>query len=319
MVERGLVCGVSSCRCAPVIAGMLVMAGALVTAFIVLCVPCSAFASERQLTGAFVLFADCPLSNPAVRKCFVDETTSGAFTLGKRTVPIDKTITVRGGMTSPNPETREGMILPAEDGKTLSSTGLSVPGGLLGILDTRYLPGSLRGALDETIDDGITAVTLTAQLAQPANPGEISEYNLLIEKRIALRLPLKVKLGNPFLGENCYIGSSASPIMLNLTTGSTNPPSPEEPIHGSSGELNLFEEAEIAVLTGTSLVDNTFTAPSANGCGGSSSTVVDAAIDAQLGLPSPAGENTAILTGNIDVAGVVAVRERVLDAAVGTG
>ena len=52
-------------------------------------------------------------------------------------------------------------------------------------------------------------------------------------KGAAVTLPLKVKLSNEMLGEECYIGSDAEPIVLHLTTGETAPPAGTEPIRGS--------------------------------------------------------------------------------------
>ncbi len=45
-----------------------------------------AMATEHHPTGAFAPFADCPLSNSAVTACIVADTTSGEFTVGKKTV-----------------------------------------------------------------------------------------------------------------------------------------------------------------------------------------------------------------------------------------
>jgi hypothetical protein len=269
----------------------------------------SVFAAERRLEGEFEQFWDCPLSNTLVRKCFVDETTSGVLTIGKKAVPIVNTITVRGGMTRAAPETREETIVAAEDGQTMSKTALGVPGGLLGIVSAGSLPASLRETFDRYVKEGVTGVTLTAELAQPASPGNVSEFDLLLEEETAMRLALKVKLSNPFLGNDCYIGSSSAPIILNLTTGFTSPLAPNKPIQGTSGTLRGFDEDEIVELNGTTFVDNTFTAPAASGCGGSSSAIVDAALDAQLGLPAATGRNTAILVGKLTVASELAVEK----------
>ncbi len=67
----------------------------------------SSLATVHHPTGKFAPFADCPLSNPEVPLCTVATTTSGEFTIGKRTVPINKTITLQGGLV-PIPETRRG-------------------------------------------------------------------------------------------------------------------------------------------------------------------------------------------------------------------
>jgi hypothetical protein len=60
-------------------------------------------------------------------------------------------------------------------------------------------------------------------------------------------------------------------------------------------------------------VNNSFAAPEAEGCGsqilfGLFTGIIDSAVDSQLGLPSTAGHNTAILNGNEEIAVAEAVR-----------
>lgn len=259
----------------------------------------SAFATEHHPTKDFTPFADCPLSNPAVEICLVANTTSGEFTLGTRTVPISGTITLQGGFHETN--TGAEAFIGAEDGNTLSKTELAVPGGLLGIVAPEFLPKWLQAIINKLVSEGLAGVTATTELAKPASDVGINTNNLLAEKGVALTLPVKVKLSNTLLGGECYIGSSSSPIYLNLTTGTTAPPekgTPNTPIKGSTGPISFEEEFTIAVLSESSLVDNAFSAPAASGCGGLLSFLIDPAIDAELALPSPAGYNTAILNGS---------------------
>jgi hypothetical protein len=65
------------------------------------------------------------------------------------------------------------------------------------------------------------------------------------------------------------------------------------PISGASGKAEVLEEGGIVKYHGTTLVDNAWSAPAASGCGGILSFLVDPIINAQLGLPSAAGHNTA--------------------------
>jgi hypothetical protein len=62
-----------------------------------------------------------------------------------------------------------------------------------------------------TFQNGLTGVTATTELAAPASDTVLNEANLFQRKGIALSLPIKVKLSNPFLGSNCYIGSTPIP------------------------------------------------------------------------------------------------------------
>jgi hypothetical protein len=266
-----------------------------------------AWASANRPTGAYALFAGCPLGSDA-NLCMVSDVTGGEVVVGKKLVPISKTIELQGGL---NTETETGEIefVGAEEGDTLAKVALPVPGGLLSLLTPALLPGVLQESVESVIHGGMSAVTATLELAQPAADIELSASNLLDREATALQLPVKVRLGNPFLGSNCYIGSEADPIVLNLTTGTTSPPSPNKPIKGGWRTLGILEGASIITLGGTVLVDNAWASPAASGCGGAFSSVVDAVIDAQLGLPSRAGHNTAILrAGTLELAAAEAVR-----------
>jgi hypothetical protein len=286
---------------------MLVVAVALMVPAATLGLASPALATEHHPKGAFAPFADCPLSNSSVTQCIVASTTSGEFTVGKKTVPINKTITLQGG-TIENPETGELTFVGAEDGNTLSKTALTVPGGLLGIQAPKTWPKELQEKFNKFINEGLTGVTETTELAKPASAIKLSVQNLLFEEGVALQLPVKIKLSNPFLGSSCYVGSESNPIILNLTTGTTSPPAPNKPIKGSAGELKIEEEGALVVLTGGSLVDNAFAAPGATGCGGFFSFFVDPLVDSILGVPASAGHNTAILTGKLEQAAAAAVK-----------
>ena len=124
-----------------------------------------------------------------------------------------------------------------------------------------------------------------------------------------MQLPVKVHLENPFLGSECYVGSSSNPLIWNLTTGTTNPPAPNKPITGSTGVAEFLEEGSILALKGAKLVDNKWSAPGATGCGGFLvELILDPIINSASGLPAAAGRNTAILNNTINVASAFAVR-----------
>ena len=56
-------------------------------------------------------------------------------------------------------------------------------------------------------------------------------------------------------------------------------------------------------------MDNAWAAPGSHGCGGPLvESIVDAAVNAELGLPSAAGHNTAILNGKLEIADAGAVK-----------
>lgn len=277
----------------------LFLAGALLLAMLV--PTSSALAAPHHPTGEFVNFGDCPLSNPSVNFCTFSENTSGEFKVGKKTVPLVNPQILQGGLIL-NLETFESQFVAAEDGNTLSKTAQPVPGGLLGITAPTWWPLFLQNLFNETINNGFTGVTATVELAKPASNIKLSLLNLLFQNGTALSLPAKVKLGNPFLGSNCYIGSSTNPITINFTSGTTSPPPPNKPISGSVGTVTENEAHTKSVISGGRLVDNAFAAPGANGCGGLFSFLIDPFVNEIVGVPSPAGTNSAILEGKIELA-----------------
>jgi hypothetical protein len=264
-----------------------------------------ALATTHHPKGEFAPFADCPLSVAGLSGCVLAETNNGSFTVGKRTVPINKVITLQGGFKEHAGVTE---FFGAEDGNTLSKVPLTVPGGLLNIIAPEYLPKWLQEILNNFVNEGITGVTATTEIAGPASQIGLNVRNLILREGTALSLPTKIKLSNTFLGSSCYVGSNAHPIVINFTTGTTEPPEPNKPISGFPGEFESNETGTLLTLKGGRLVNNTFAAPGAEGCGGLLSFLIDPAVNAELGLPSAAGTNTAILEGTLSTAVAEAVK-----------
>ncbi len=259
--------------------------------------------SASAHSGEFAKFNFCPSTNPEVFKCVYSVTNGGKIVLGKKTTPIVNPVTLQGGYSATNREKhRISKFFAATNGITLSQTKQPVPGGLLGIVPPEGSPPLVKLLSKFFFENKITGVEAILELAKPATEIEISEFNLLAEEGLALKLPVKVRLENPFLGSKCYVGSSTSPIIWNLTTGETTTVAPNSPIKGTSGLATLKEEAQIAELTGNVLVENDWSAPEATGCGGVLSFLVDPIINLELGLPAKAGENTAVLENTIDIA-----------------
>jgi hypothetical protein len=265
-----------------------------------------ALATEHHPKGDFAPFADCPLSNPATNLCIHAETQSGEFVVGKKSVPISKTVTLQGGAHETGPETQE--FIGAEDGNTLSKTPQNVPGGLASLINCNEIGLLLeRIACEAVFENGATGVTATTELAAPASAIGISLQNLVEGEGTALSLPVKVKLDNPLLGSSCYIGSNTSPIVIDLTTGTTSPPPPNTPIKGAKGHAEFKDEFNLVIVRENSLVNNSFAAPGAKGCGGLFSFLLDPIINGKLGLPAASGHNTAILNGTLEDANAPAV------------
>lgn len=282
--------------------------GALVagvaTAIGALAVAPGAFAHE----GEFAQFNRCPSTNQQVQKCLHSVTESGEVILGSKTVPITNPVTLQGGYSEPNGEGISSFV-GATNGETLSRAPQNVPGGLLGIVPPEQSPWLVKLLSRFFFENNLTGVDSTLELSRPASQIQISERNLLFRQGVALSLPVKVHLENPFLGRNCYVGSSSSPIDWQLTTGTTSPPAPNEPIKGKVGTFEPKAEGFILQISGNELVDNAWSAPGAQGCGGILSFLVDPVVNLISGFPSAAGNNKAVLANTLDIALAGAVNE----------
>ncbi len=252
-------------------------------------------------SGIYARFNQCPSTNPSVFKCLQSVTRGGKVVLGKKTVPIVNPVTLQGGVSKGKfNETTEEVtesFFAAVNGETLSKTPQPVPGGLSGLVNCKEISlGILRASCESVFENHLTGVNATLELARPASEIVVSEQNLAFEEGRALLLPVKVHLENPLLGSGCYVGSSSSPILWNLTTGTTKPPAGTAPLTGSAGELNFLEEGQVTEFANAKLVDNTWAAPGASGCGGFLvEYVLDPIINASVGVPSAAGKNQAVL------------------------
>jgi len=265
--------------------------------------------AQAKLTGNYTKFAQCPYTNEELNKCVYSVTESGEVILGNKVVPITKQVILQGGFGEAIEE-KEGAefskFYAATNGITLSKAPQSVPGGLLGIIPEASQPALVKALIKFFFENSLTGVNSTLELAKPASEIRVSENNLAGEIGTAMQLPVKVHLENPFLGKNCFVGSSTTPIIWKLSTGETNPPAPNTKIKGSAGEIEFLEEGRILVAKNNKLVDNAWSAPAASGCGGILSFLVTPIINAQLGTTT-AGHNTAILKGTLNVASALAV------------
>ncbi len=229
--------------------------------------------------GEFAVFNDCPLGTAGVNWCVYSKTTGGELVFGTMSVPIVNPIVLQGGLKVTG---TEETFVNTTEGETLSKTAEEVPGGF-----------------------EKTTVTATLELVGTV---ALSRKNLSAGEGTAIKLPVRVHLKNMFLGESCFIGSSTSPITLNLTTGTTSPPLPNKPIKGSKGTFESKEEGTLEVFKGDSLVENAFSVPGAKGCGGINEFLIDPIIDSKYGLPSAAGHSSAIMNGNSKFATAEAVK-----------
>lgn len=219
-------------------------------------------------------FAGCPTpeESSTIVGCVHAEVTGGHFQMGNKDVPITNPITVSGGVEQGS----VGFAYNSNGG--MSKSPQKVPGGVIGLTGLTWLLEFL----------GSEALTLYA-VTELAGTPTLSPT--------AISLPIKVHLINGVLGNNCYVGSSSNPIDLNLITGTTSPPPPNEPISGSGPTFKLNPELRITTLEGT-YVDNSFSAPGASGCKlvlfGFIPISINGLVNSASGLPAAAGTNETI-------------------------
>ncbi len=245
-----------------------------------------AFGAQKINKADFARFVDCPI--PAADACAYDETLSGEFKMGTRTVPIVNPVVLQGGFAGFMLTTTEllPMIGPRFGAEAVSKTSQPVPGGLTGL--TELIGGP---------------VNATAELAGPVSGIKLAPWLLNSRKGVGIEFPIKVHLENPTLGPNCYVGSDSDPIMLDLTDGVTEPPPFVKPIEGKKGTLTGFDKGRITEFVDNTVVDNTFAVPAATDCGLTPLLVpvITPLVNLISGLPSPPGQNKAELTGNLYV------------------
>ncbi|MFB4304398.1 hypothetical protein [Actinomadura sp. NTSP31] len=211
-------------------------------------------------------FDDCPPADrlpagydPTFSMCSVTVIGGGRLKIGS----IDQTITQPIKMTWANgydPVTLESWAVFGP----MRAEPQRVKGGVLGVDGSDFIP----------------LLQISAQPQLAADP------ELAPEGAIALRLKLKIKTINPLLGDTCFIGGDSDPIVLNLTYTTTDPPPPNKPITGTGPH-----DAGDGVIASTP-VDNAFAVPKSSGCGWNG--ILNGIADFRAGLPSAAGNNTAI-------------------------
>src|SRR3954454_17860137 len=160
--------------------------------------------AQAKLTGNYTKFVQCPYANLEVKKCIYSVTESGEGVLGSKKVPLVNPVVLQG-CYGESIEEKEGAefskFYSASNGLTLSKTPQPVPGGLAGLVNCKEIKEIiLRISCELALENGVTGVNSTLELARPASEVRISENNLAGEVGTALRMPVKFHLENPFLG-----------------------------------------------------------------------------------------------------------------------
>jgi hypothetical protein len=254
--------------------------------------------------GIYKPFTNCPLNNPVMHEsvglaaCVAGGVGAGSITIGNIVTTVVQPVNVQFGFFTVPPGVN---WYPAPAMPPLA--------GPSAILSTKpdLIPESLTTALgcpssDATVENMCQQAQARGgnynrvyALAQEA--GQITNFNIFTWTQ-----PLKFKLINPLLGNNCYIGSDETPVVVNPSLsvapgGSlfiTYDPNPT--VHPDTFVLG-FTVAEAS--------DTTFSAPGVTGCGPSGGVFnvpVDEAIDTSSGLPAASGVNSLTLYGSFEIA-----------------
>ncbi|HTZ64262.1 MAG TPA: hypothetical protein VMB51_09165 [Solirubrobacteraceae bacterium] len=232
-------------------------------------------------------------------------------------MPITKQIELQGAFTEPlgktSQEHRENQrlapVIPPEDGAPpIIPAAEKVPGEVLGNVTEAEMnefnwPQGLRSSYKLAQKHHWFKEGKTTEVIEPAGKDldYSSEYNILSEEGPGIIANVQIQGKNLWLesiGGNCQIGSEADPITQTLTTGETESPVTHEVMKGTAGLAQLWDEAQIASLTGVVLVDNTYVVPGAEKCGGPSyEAYVDPVVNKAFGLPAEAGASKTELVG----------------------
>ncbi|MFD6359990.1 hypothetical protein ACFWFX_09060 [Streptomyces roseolus] len=255
----------------------------------------TATAATPVLNGGWAPSTRCPVdAAPMISadgldtspQCVVSYSLSGSIKLGNTTVPTGKT-NLQIGVVQ-NADGTNSVVAPA--GGALIADSATVPGGLMGLMcpsDIPFVTDICRKLSDANLNK------ITATMESVGTPSEFDQIAGVLTDQPIVTIPVRIRLQNPFLGDNCYIGSKSNPILLrpkNLTA----------PGFGATrfdGDGTAAEEGEMSRLDllGATQYDDGFSVPGASGCGLGWFGIIDAAVNLKTGLPSGAGKNKLLL------------------------
>lgn len=247
-----------------------------------------AFASPASAveTDIYDPFTKCPTDHPLMNDpdfmefdggCVASIAKPGStFTIGDRTTETTSPSVTQWAFGS-----FDGESLPVvPDSTSITAEPEEVEGGLLGLVP----PEEVAPLLDPL--DPVLGVQSQVEAA-----GDVSEWLLAPPTT-----RLKIKLINPVLGDDCYIGSDDDPIVLHA----------EDWVTDQAGTLSFSDDPngfDVFVIHSTDGVirNDAFSVPEARGCGPAG--ILDPFINDQVGLPSPEGENEAVFLNDTHIVG----------------
>lgn len=280
---------------APSKAGVAAFA-ALVTAAVLM--PLSAASASVQssvtLNGDWAPFNRCPVDNTAMLQadganqaplCVASSSPAGTIKIGNM-APSTSRSDLQFGLISGS----AGFTIIPPRQSAVQSAPVRQPGGLSGMICPSSKPPARQLCKTLAHDRQLNKVTATLMSA-----GAPSNFNLaagLSSGIPIVTLPVKIHLQNALLGQNCYIGTNANPIVLH-PENATNPVVQSESFDGNGTPDSTGVMFAIFSNGGTQQ-DTSFSVPGATGCG--PARTFNALINQKAGLPSPSGQNSLVLT-----------------------
>jgi hypothetical protein len=287
----------------------------------------------KEPDTSWSLFNNCPLNSEVeeggviynAKKCVFGATHSGeggSYTVGGITVPIKNSIVLQGALTKPheiNGIEHMSVDLPPNDGASpIRPVGEPVPQEVLGNVSEAEMnefgwPEGLRESYKTAQKHGWFKPNKTSEIIEPAGADRdyVSEFWILVEEEPAIIASIQIQGVNKWLesiGGNCFIGSEADPIVQTLTTGESTSPLTGETLKGSAGLLELAKETQVGNLSGVRLVDNRYSVPGAEKCGGAANEAyIDPVVNHAFGLPAPAGASKTELIGQLVTSSALSV------------
>lgn len=256
----------------------------------------SPVAAAPALAGAWAPLNRCPVDAAAMRAadgiavvsaCLSSNSATGSIKLGDTTLPTGSTDLQLGLLN------RSGVYsIVAPSGSAVVAAPVEIPGGLLGLMCPSDIP-LISDICDRVVDNPLNRVTATIEAA--GAPRDFSLANGVGIGQPIVTLPVKIKLSNPFLDPNCYIGSNSNPILLKPANLAR--PTGQVVRFNADGTANPTGEMGYLSLSGASQSDSTFAVPGAQGCG--LFGLLSGAVNLKQGLPSPAGENSLVLNNAV--------------------
>src|SRR5690606_31939341 len=142
-----------------------------------------------------------------IATCIASSSATGSITLGKTEVATGRTDLQLGVVQ--RADGTAALVAPPEG--ALTADPAEIPGGLLGLMCPSGIP-LVPGSCRQRTDDNRNRVTATIEPA--GAPRDFHMSAAFSTGEPILPIPVRIHLKNPFLGDKCYIGTTANPVLL---------------------------------------------------------------------------------------------------------